>query len=99
MEFGDEQPDSSPEGYFTSVPMDPGDDEGAWDFADTPSCSSSGGEQCRMVSSNTQELVSHAGLPAPDSRLDVLRLAECGLRDRLTLKELRRLLTNVRAEA
>lgn len=47
-------------------------------------------EQHHVVLSSIQGSVSRSGLPVPDSRLKVLRLAECGLRDFLALIELRK---------
>lgn len=56
-------------------------------------------EQRRMVVSNIQCLVSRTGLPACDSVLDVLRLAECSLHDCLELIDLSRVLSREPAEA
>lgn len=58
-----------------------------------PSGLSAGREQRRMVLSNIQSLVIRAGLLAPDRRLDVFRLTECGLRDLSTLFELHQVST------
>lgn len=43
-------------------------------------------------------MISRTGLPARDTGLDVLHVTEGGLRDRITLVELSRVLTNERAE-
>lgn len=62
------------------------------------SCSFSGHEQRRVVLSNIQGLASCVGLPAPDSRLDVLCFAECNLSDVLTVIRLRAVLKSEQAE-
>lgn len=76
-----------------------GDDKGYWNWGDMPSSFSYGCEQCRIVIFNIKGLVGCAGLLAPNNDLDVLRLAECGLFDRLSLMKLCRVLTNEQAEA
>lgn len=51
-----------------------------------------------MVLRSIQGLISRVQLLAPDNGLDILRLADCSLRDCLTLIELLRVLTSKRAE-
>lgn len=48
-------------------------------------------EQCRKVVFTTRAPVRRVGLPVLDISLDVLRLANCGLRGFLTLIKLREL--------
>lgn len=50
-----------------------------------------------MVLSNIQRFVSRPGMAAPGKGLDVLRLADCSLRDYLTLIRLHRVLTSKRS--
>lgn len=96
--FGDEHPNHSPGGVVGSVPTISGSDGGDWDLGDMPFGLASGFEKRGIVLS-TCSLVSRAGFPDADSCLDVFCLLENGWRDRLTLMELRRVLTNKRAEA
>lgn len=60
-----------------------GGDKGGWVFGGIPSGSSSGREERRTILSNIQGLVNRVQLSAPDNGLDVLRLAEFDLHDRL----------------
>lgn len=92
--FCDDLPHPSPGGVVMSVPTVVCDDDGVWDFGNTPSGLSFGREKHRMVLSNIQELVSRAGLQVPKSGLDGLRLAEYSFSGCLTLIELRQVLTN-----
>lgn len=72
--FGDERPNRAAGGVIVSVPTVSGDKEGHWDFAYMLLASSYGREMRRRMLYNIQGLVSRAGLPSPDSGLDVLRL-------------------------
>lgn len=96
--FGDEYLDCSPDFFVVSIPKVPGDDKGNLDFGGMPWGSSSGREQCRMVLSFIQDLVSRAGLLAPGRVLDVLCFAESCLCDCFIIMELRLVLTNEWAE-
>lgn len=63
-----------------------------------PSGSSPGREQRHMVLGNIQGLVSRVRMSVPDNCLNVLGLGKCSLHDRLTLIELRQVLTSECAE-
>lgn len=69
-----------------------------WNSRNKPSNSLSEGEQRRMAGCNIVGLISRVESPAPDNGLDVLRLGDDCLRDRHTLMELRRLLSDEQAE-
>lgn len=62
-----------------------------------PLRSAPGRDQRLLVLSNIQDVVSLSGFGVPDRGLDVLCLAECALRDCLTLTELRWGLNNEQA--
>lgn len=66
-----------------------GDDYGDKDFGDMLPGSSYELEQCCMVLSNMQGLVSRVRMLAPDKCLNVLNLAKYSLSDNLELIELR----------
>lgn len=76
-----------------------GDDKDDWDTGDRLPGSSFGHEHCRIVFSNIHGLFSGVGRPSPHNGLDVMCLAKCGLRERLTLRELHLFSTNERCEA
>lgn len=63
-----------------------------------PSVLCSRRRQRGVVPYNISYLLIHAGLMVPVKGLNVLHLAECGLFDRLTLMQLRGVLTNKQAE-
>lgn len=91
-------PDFSPWGVILSVLAVAGDDKADCDFRERPSGSSSSHVQRCIIFSNIQCLVSRLELAAPDSGLNVLYLAEYGLRDRLEFVGLHRVLTRKRVE-
>lgn len=95
--LGDEGLETSCCCFVVSDTTVDGDDEGDWGFNDIPVRSALGTQQGRIILSNIQDLVSPAVWPAPDNRLYVFLLAECSLREGLTLMELCPVLTNEQA--
>lgn len=74
------------------------DEEAGWDFDNFQAGPSSSGKQRRAVPSSICDLVSQLGFLVPKSGLDVLKLAEEGLRSRLELVDPHATLTTKKAE-